>query len=108
MVDIRKITDDLVFGNEPEKRNIIQATARDITHGVYHTLEAGINVITFNFGKAGQNMKRAADHFGGENVKQMAQNNESDSEYSGSDNDYSGSDNDYSGSDRNYSGSDCD
>ena len=101
MVDIRKITDDLVFGNEPEKRNIIQAKARDITHGVYHTLEAGNNVITFNFGKAGQNMKRAADHFGGENVKQMAQNNESDSEYSGSDNDYSGSD-------RNYSGSDCD
>ena len=75
MSGIRTFTDDFIFGNNPENRNFIQAAGRDISHGFYHLGGAAFNFCTGNGDKAAEDLKRAGDHFGGENIKQINKNN---------------------------------
>ena len=70
MSGIREFTDDVIFGNDPENRNVIQAAGRDISHCIFHLGGALVNAVTGNFDGASQDLKRAGDHFSGENLKQ--------------------------------------
>ena len=70
MSEIREFTDNNIFGNDPENRNVLQAAGRDLSHAVFHLGGAIFNTITGNFDGAAQDLKRAGDHFSGENMKQ--------------------------------------
>ena len=88
MGDIRKFTDDNIFGNDPEKRNPLQAIARDLSHAIWHFGSAIGNFANGQNDKAAQDLKRVGDHLGGENLKQIKI---SGGDFNGSSND-SGSD----------------
>ena len=68
--DLRRDTDKYIFGTDPAKRTIKQAATRDFVHGVYHTYSAVKNYKNKNQKEFKNDVKRAVDHFTGENVKQ--------------------------------------
>ena len=65
--DLRKWTDENIFGTDAESRNFFQAASRDFVHGVYHVGDAVKDVATGQ--NSSENWKRAGDHFSGENVR---------------------------------------
>ena len=70
---LRKNTDKFLFGEDPSQRSWSQAFLRDISHGTYHWFGGVKNLVFGDKQRADQDFKRAADHFGGENQKQISQ-----------------------------------
>ena len=75
MSGLRTFTDNFIFGNDPKERNVLQAATRDISHGIFHFGGAIFNGMTGNFEQAAKDLKRAGDHFGGENLDQRNETN---------------------------------
>ena len=75
--NLRKFTDKNIFGEDPAKRNPAQAITRDFVHGVYHTGSAINNFMKGNNQGVSQDLKRAGEHFSGENLKQIQKNKRS-------------------------------
>ena len=72
--NLRKFTDKHIFGEDPKKRTPAQAISRDITHGIYHSGSAINNYMKGKTSSVKNDVKRAIDHFSGENYKQIQKN----------------------------------
>ena len=67
---LRTVTDKYIFGTDASKRTAVQAIARDVVHGVWHTGSAISNYNKGNMDGFANDVKRAVQHFSGENYKQ--------------------------------------
>lgn len=70
---LRTATDKFIFGEDPSQRSWRQAFFRDMSHGTYHWFGGVKNLMCGDKQRADEDFKRAADHFGGENQKQISQ-----------------------------------